>query len=74
MQSFNFYRYIAVYSTFQFFLLLRAGKKTNTVYFTQLISLETTFLSILLPTITKLIHGCIVLLISTNYSEDNKRI
>ena len=49
--------HMAVYSTFQFCLLLRAGKETNTVYSTQLISPETAFLSILFPTITKLKVG-----------------
>ena len=65
---------MAVYSTFQFCLLLRAGKETNTVYSTQLISPETTFLSILFPTITKLTHGCIVLLTWKHYSDDNEHI
>ena len=44
---------MVVYSTFQFCLLLRPGKETNTVYSTKLISPETRFLYILFPTITK---------------------
>ena len=51
---------MVVYSTFQLCLLLRPGKETNTVYSTKLISPETRFLYILIPTITKLIHGCSV--------------
>ena len=50
---------MVVYSTFQFYLLLRPGKETNTVYSTKLISPETRFLYILFPTITKLIHGTV---------------
>ena len=68
-----FYRSHGSIFNFPILFALAGWQETNTVYFTQLISLETTFLSILFPTIRKLIHGCIVLLTSTNYSEDNKR-
>ena len=41
---------MVVYPTFQFYLLLRPGKETNTVYSTKLISPETRFRYILFPT------------------------